>query len=128
MKAATYLDFNRNAKDAIETYKTIFGAEVVCEYFYDESMDQDQDLLGRIFHAELKIGDLNLYVSDSGKEPSFSSVKFVVEIRDEVEARTRLEKLVQNGKLISGFEKMPFGPTIAHAEDKFGIRWDVVIC
>ena len=93
MKAATYLDFNHNAKDAIETYKTIFGAEVVCEYYYDESTTQDQDLLGRIFHAELKIGDLNLYVSDSGKEPSFSSVKFVVEIRDEVEARTGLENL-----------------------------------
>lgn len=128
MKVATYLDFKHNAKEAIETYKTIFGAEVVCEYFYNEDMTQDQELLGKIFHAELKIGDLNLYVSDSGIAPSFSSMKFVVEISEENDARKCFEKLVKNGKAITDFKKMPYGPTIAHAEDIFGIMWDVVIC
>ena len=128
MKVATYLYFRHNAEEVIETYKVIFDAVVVSKYCYDDDMTQDQQLIGKIFHAELKIGDLNLYVSDSGISPSFASIKFVVEIREEDKAHTLFEKLAEHGKRISEFKKMPYGPTIAHAEDKFGIRWDVVIC
>ena len=128
MKVATYLHFKHNAEEAIETYKTIFGAEVVCEYLYDEGLTKNQELLGKIFHAELKIGDLNLYVSDSEQDRSLSSMHFVVEIAEEDEARKCLEKFAQNGKVIHDFKKMPYGPTIAHAEDKFGIKWEIVIC
>ena len=126
MKAAAYLYFKHNAKEAIEAYKEIFGAEVVCEYVFSEEMTADQELIGKIFHAELKIGDLNLYVSDSGEEASFSSMKFVVEYGAEGRARKCFEKLVHNGREISDFEKMPFGPTIASAEDKSGIRGNPV--
>ena len=128
MKVAAYLYFKYNAKEAIETYKSIFDAAVVCEYLYSEDMTQNQELVGKIFHAELKVGDLNLYISDSGEEPSFSSVKFVVEISDEGEARKCFEALARDGKIISDFTKMPFGPTIAEVEDKFGVKWDIVIC
>ena len=128
MKAAAYLYFKHNAKEAIETYQTVFGAEVICEYFYDENTTENQELLGKIFHAELKIGDLNLYVADSDQGSSFSSTQFVVEFSEEDEARKCLEKISQIGKVTQDFKKMPFGPTIAHAEDKFGIKWDIVIC
>ena len=128
MKAAAYLYFENNAKEAIETYKAIFSAEVVCEFVYNEEMTQNQGLLGKIFHAELKIGDMNLYISDSDEEPSFSSIKFVVEIRGEDKARKCFERIVQDGNVISDFKKMPFGPTIANAEDQFGVKWDIVIC
>ena len=128
MKVSTYLDFKHNAEEVIETYEEIFEAEVVCKYYYDEDMTQDQELIGKIFHAELKIGDLNLYVSDSGTSPSFASIKFVIEIHEENEARKLFGNLAQNGKIISEFKKMPFGPTIAKLEDEFGIKWDVVIC
>lgn len=128
MKAATYLYFKQNAEEVIKTYKEIFDAVVVCSYYYDDGMTQDPELVGKIFHAELKIGDLNLYISDSGKSPAFASIKFVVELSEEDNARKIFGKLAQNGKIISDFKKMPFGPTIAHLEDKFGINWDVVIC
>ena len=128
MKTATYLEFNSNAREVIEVYKRIFDAEVVCEYLFDENMTKDQSLFGKVFHAELKIGDLNLYLSDSGKEPTFDSIKFVVEVSDEEEARMYFTKLVEKGKLVSDFTKMPFGPTIAHAVDEFGIHWNIVIC
>jgi PhnB protein len=128
MKAATYLYFKDNSKEAIELYKSIFNAEVVCEYLFEDGMTQDQELLGKMFHAEIKIGDQNLYFSDTGKEALFDSMKFVVEYREEDEAKRCLEKIVLNGKLISDFKKMPVGPTIAHAIDKFGIHWNIVIC
>ena len=128
MKVATYLEFENNAEEVIETYQEIFDAEVVNKYYYDGDMTQEQGLIGKIFHAELTIGDLNLYICDSGKSSSFASIKFVVEINEETEARKLFGKLAQNGRVISEFKKMPYGPTIAHVEDKFRIRWDVVIC
>jgi PhnB protein len=128
MKAATYLDFKHNAREAIETYKAILGAEVVLQVLYDETMSWDKQLVGRIYHAELKIGDMNLYLSDSGKSPSFDSVSFVLEITDEKEARRVFEGLAQGGRVISDFKINPVGPTIAQVQDKVGVKWQVVIC
>lgn len=128
MKAAAYLEFACNAKDVIETYRDVFNAEVVCEYAFDKGMTDDEMLVGKIFHAELKIGDLNLYLSDTNQAPSFASLKFVIETPDEAEAHQYFEKMARKGRVISHFEKMPFGPTIAQVEDQFGIRWDLVVC
>lgn len=128
MKAAAYLLFKDNAREVIETYKTRLGAEVVCEYLFQEGMTQNPALIGKVFHAELKIGGLNLYVCDTDQEASFDSVKFVVEIREEEAAQAFLDQLAQFGKVLQGFTQMPVGPKFAHAEDKFGIKWDVVIC
>lgn len=128
MKAATYLNFNLNAKHVIYFYGLTFGAEVVLVYEYDESMTQDTKLLGRIFHAELKIGDLNLYLADTGEEPDFSAIKFVIETGDEEEAHQIFTALAAEGQILSDFKKMSFGPTIADVIDKFGIKWNIVIC
>lgn len=128
MKAATYLEFKHNAKEAIDTYKEIFAAQVMFEVLYDEKMTQDPAMVGKVYHAEMIIGDLNLYVSDSGVEPSFTSMRFVVEIQDEAKAHQVYEQLAQGGKIISDFVKIPIGPTIAHVVDKFGIHWNVVTC
>ncbi len=90
-------------------------------------MTQDTELLGRIFHAELKIGDLNLYLADTGVEPDFSAIKFVSETSDEEEAHQIFTALADEGQILSDFEKMSFGPTIAAVQDKFGIKWNIVI-
>lgn len=128
MKAAAYLHFNDNAREAIETYREVFRADVVCEYPYEQGMTDDSALLGKVFHAELKIGDLNLYLGDTGNPHAFKPFSFVVELQDESEARRILEGLSRGGKMLSDFQKQPFGPTIARVEDRFGLIWDVVIC
>ena len=128
MKAAAYLNFKYNAKDVIDAYKEIFNAEVICEYFYDEHLTQDKALVGKVYHAEMKLGDMNLYISDLGKEPSFVSLKFVVEFSEESKAHECFEKLAQGGEVLSDFQKLPIGPMISQVRDKFGVIWDVVIC
>jgi PhnB protein len=128
MKAAAYLHFNDNARDVIESYKAIFGAEVMLNTTYEEGMTDDPALLGKVFHAELKIGDLNLYLADSGETPDFSSIKLVAEISDQEQAHRIFEQLAEGGKIIREFQTMSFGPTIADVRDKFGIKWNIVIC
>jgi uncharacterized glyoxalase superfamily protein PhnB len=58
MKVATHLYFGYDAREAIEAYRDIFGAQVVCEYPHDENTTRNHELPGRVFHAELRIGDL----------------------------------------------------------------------
>ena len=128
MKVATYLEFKDNANEVIETYQSVLGAEILLKYVYDEDMTDDPALIGKIFHAELKIGDLNLYLCDSGVEPSFESIKLVTEIQDEAKAHEIFERLAVGGKVIREFTEMSFGPTIADVEDMFGIKWNIVIC
>ena len=128
MKVATYLHFKDNAKEVIETYKSLFGAEVIGEYVFEAGMTDNPDLLGKIFHAELKIGDFNLYLSDTGQDESYDSVKFVIEISGEALAQAQLSRFKEHGKIIRDFTRLPIGPTLGRAEDKFGIKWDIVIC
>jgi PhnB protein len=128
MKAAAYLLFKNDAKEAIDTYKFIFEAEVIQEHLFQEGMTDNPALIGKIFHAELKIGDLNLYLCDTEQNASFEAIKFVVETSDEDLAQAHFSKLSKHGKIIQDFTKMPYGPTIGEAIDKFGIKWDIVIC
>ncbi len=52
----------------------------------------------------------------------------VVEIQDESEVQLIIDRLAEGGKVIRRFTKMSFGPTIADVKDKFGIKWNIVIC
>lgn len=128
MKVATYLEFKDNANDVVEAYKDIFNAEVILKYLFDERMTDEPSLVGKVFHAELKIGDLNLYLCDTGSDSAFPSMKLVTEIHDEGEAHIIFDKLAHGGIIIRNFTKMSFGPIIADVEDKFGIKWNIVIC
>lgn len=119
MKVAAYLYFEYNAREAIETYKSIFNAKVVRKDLFSEEMTKNPKLIGHIFHAELKMGELNFYISDCGEEPSFSSIKFVVEISDRKEVHKYFDMLAEDGKIISEFKEMPFGPKIGEVVDKF---------
>jgi len=128
MKAAAYLHFKDKAEEAIETYQSIFEAKVINQYKFEEGMTENPALLGKIFHAELKIGDLNLYLCDTDQNASFESIKFVIETSDKDLAQAHFSKLSKHGRIIQDFTKMPYGPTIGEAIDKFGIKWDIVIC
>lgn len=128
MKAAAYLHFKDKAEEAIETYQSIFEAKVINQYKFEEGMTENPALLGKIFHAELKIGDLNIYLCDTDQNASFESIKFVIETSDKDLAQVYFSKLSKHGRIIQDFTKMPYGPTIGEAIDKFGIKWDIVIC
>lgn len=128
MKAAAYLHFNLNAQDVIETYQSIFGAEVALNTRYEPGLTKNPALLGKVFHAELVLGDLNLYLADTGEEPDFSSINLVAEIGDAAQAHRVFDRLAEGGEVLSPFEKMAFGPTIATVRDRFGVRWNIVIC
>jgi PhnB protein len=128
MKAAVYLHAKLNAQEMIDAYKAIFPADVMMNSPYEKCMTQNTALIGKVFHAELKIGDLNLYLADTGKDPDFSSIDLIAEINDEVKAHRIFDQLSEGGEVVSSFTKMPFGPTIGLVKDKFGIKWDIVIC
>ena len=42
--------------------------------------------------------------------------------------KRRFEKIALYGGLVRDFDKLPIGPKIANVIDKFGVKWDIVIC
>jgi uncharacterized glyoxalase superfamily protein PhnB len=127
MKVAPYLHFKDKAQEATEIYQSIFEAKVINQYKYKEGMTENPALIGKIFHAELIIGDLNLYLCDTDQTASFESLKFLMEISDKDQAHF-FSKLSTHGEIIQGFTKMHYGPTNGKVEDKFGVKWHIVIC
>ena len=128
MKVAAYLHLKYEAKELIKIYQKVLSAEVKRIYPYEEGVADNPSLLGKVFHAELVVGDLNLYVADTGIEPNFSSTKFVIEINDNEHAEANLTGLSDDGLLVNDLKKLSYGSTIGTVRDRFGITWDVVVC
>lgn len=127
MKFALYMHMNGRAEEIMETYISIFGGKELMRTVYTEEMTDNPELIGKIFHAEIKIGDFLLYVTDSkGKVENLYNLVYEVESLEN--AKDILHKLAEGGELQREMTKMPYGPTIGSVKDKFGIEWDVVAC
>jgi PhnB protein len=117
-----YLVMN-NCSEAIEFYKSVFGAK---ELFRTASPEQ-----GQIDHAELEIGDSRIMVADahpgssvmSPKKLGGTTVSFVVYVTD-------VDK-VFNAALAAGaleddpVKDKPYGDRSGTIIDPFGHRWTI---
>lgn len=112
----------RDAAKAIDFYKKVFGAE---ERMRMPSPD------GKIMHAEIKIGDSVIFLSDEipgmgGKSPQSvgaytGGIYLYVPNVDEVFDRA----IAAGGKAPGGVNDMFWGDRVGHFEDPFGHAWTV---
>jgi PhnB protein len=126
-----YINFNGNAKEAMEFYKDVFGGELTMTTF-KEGMPQgstpDQDDL--IMHAMLKTPNgLTLMGSDAmdAKSESRISISLSSDNSDEEGMKGYWEKFIAGGKVNQPLEKAPWGDTFGMCTDKFGLDWMVNI-
>lgn len=135
VKLHSYINFDGNAKAAVEFYKSIFGGEVYMDTFRsfkDKSdMSVDDADLDKVMHAFLK-GDngIELMVSDrpTGMPMSTGSqMSLTLSGDDEDTMRGFWSKLSADGQVTAPLEKAPWGDTFGMLTDKFGIAWMVNI-
>lgn len=63
MRIATYLLFDLQCSDALETYRETFDAKLVCKHLFNEHMTKDPQLLGKgLSRRTQDQGLLHLYV------------------------------------------------------------------
>lgn len=128
MKIALYTYFKGNCNEAFEFYKEVFNGKEELKYIYTNEMTDDLKMVGKIFHAELKIDDFYMYMSDDlENDYDKRSYKLVYEVIDLEKGEEIFNKLSVGGKVESAITQMSYGPKIGALEDKFGIKWNIVV-
>lgn len=109
-----------NGKEAIDFYKSAFGAEVTGDLY----MEPD----GRVGHADLSIAGAPFMLSDEYPDYQAISPKtlgnttFALHLRVP-DADAAFDRAVKAGvKVLRGLEDQPYG-RMATVEDPFGHRW-----
>ena len=130
-KLNPYLNFNGNAKEAMEFYKNVFGGQLTMSTFKEGGMPVDPSEADKIMHAML-IADngITLMASDTPKEWPYNpgtNISVSLSGDSEEELKGYWDKLSTDAKIDQPLEKAPWGDMFGMLTDKFGIRWMVNI-
>lgn len=123
-----YLFFDGNAREAVNFYKEVFGAEIeMMQTFEKGPMPVDDSWKDKIMHASLKIHDFNIMVSDGkcqGEVKMGDNVHLSIWMDDEVKLRSTFDAIsASGGKVTMPLEKQFWGSLFGSAIDQFGIHW-----
>ena len=128
-----YLFFEGRCEEAIAFYRRTLRAEVVMQMRYHECPDPPPPGMmppgteHKIMHAELRIGDGSLMLSDghcAGK-PSFGGFALSLNARDEADARATFDALGDGGTVRMPLGRTFFSPAFGMVQDRFGVVWMV---
>ncbi|WP_316245806.1 VOC family protein [Paenibacillus tuaregi] len=129
-----YLMLNGTAKEAVQFYQKVLGAEVVFIQTFGEGPEEFVNSLsseekGRIAHSVLKIGDSALYVGDV--ETRMAPVKgnqimLCITTRDVKESQRLYELLQKEGGVVNQpLQSTYFSPSYGVVTDRFGVTFQV---
>ena len=135
MQVQSYLFFNGRCEEALEFYKGALGAKVERLMRFKENPDTPQPGMcppgfdDKVMHAELRIGDTVLMVSDgmTAGKPEFKGFSLTVTARDEAHADRLFAALGKDGQVQMPLGKTFFSPRFGVVADRFGVSWMVIV-
>ncbi|KGN30803.1 PhnB protein [Knoellia sinensis KCTC 19936] len=125
-----YIQFQDNAREAMEFYQSVFGGELNVSTF-GEYGDPGEASADGVMHAGLRTpGGLTLMAADT--PPGMprlegSSITISLSGDDADELRGYWDKLSDGGRVDVPLEKQMWGDEFGMCADKFGIGWMVNI-
>ncbi|HSZ85512.1 MAG TPA: VOC family protein [Puia sp.] len=128
MKLSPYLNFDGNAEEAVEFYKTALDGEVVMLTRFGESpVPSADDEKQKIMHARIVFGGDNIImISDTLKGSPFSTngnIQLSIGLDDEAKTNQIFNKLSEGGKVVMPVAKQFWGDIFGMLQDKFGVNW-----
>lgn len=130
-KLNPYINFNGNAKEAVEFYKNVFGGELTMSTFSQGGMPVEPEEAEKIMHAQLIVENgMTLMASDTPKGWVYNpgtNISVSLSGDDEAELKGYWDKLAEAGKVEQPLVPAPWGDQFGMVTDKFGIRWMVNI-
>ena len=126
-----YLNFNDQARAALEFYHSVFGGTLNVSTFADFGQAQDPSDAEKIMHGQLE-GDngLVLMAADTPSHLEYRpAAGFSVSLSgdDDQALRGYYDKLVDGGTVVEPLEVAPWGDAFGMLVDRFGISWLVNI-
>jgi PhnB protein len=130
MKLLPYLYFGGNAKEALEFYKDILGAEITSiQYFKDvPGMDIEEGHKDKVMHAELKFGDNLIYISDDMQSDNVevgSKVYLHIEFDNEADILRVYEAFAKEGQVGMSLQDTFWNAKYGSVTDKFKTQWSL---
>ena len=127
----SYLNFNGNAEEAFNFYKSVFGGEFATVMRFDQMPgDQKPDAgeVNKIMHIALPVGKGNmLMASDVPKAypQAVTGTNYSISITadSEDEARKLFQGLSEGGKITMPLDKAFWGSLFGMLTDKYGVQW-----
>jgi PhnB protein len=136
MKINPYLNFDGDAEEAFNFYKSIFGGEFGMMQRFKEIPEKDKEQ-GKIkeeegeklIHVSLPLGQNVLMASDApestGKIKEGNNFSISLEADSKEDAQKFFEGLSRGGKIMMPLADTFWGAYYGMLQDKFGIRWMV---
>ena len=118
-----YLNFNGDAKEALEFYTKALKGEVIYKQTRGESpMESPESQKDKIMHASFKAGDLHFLVSDTMQGQSVTSgsnLSLSLNFNDADEMNKTFAALSQDGKVTMELQDTFWGARFGMLQDKF---------
>lgn len=128
-----YIRTNGNGKEAVEFYKNALNAELIGVQTYGDFPENPDyplpdHMKNLVSHAQLKIGDTYLMLSDNSPDDSYqigSQLNVAILIKDTEKTKEIFEKLQVGGEVLVPLQHTPFSPAYGQVKDKYGITWQI---
>ena len=124
-----YLNFNGNARQALEFYTSVFGGDLTLSTFADFGHQGSPDA-GRIMHGQLETAaGYTIMAADVTSEmPYQAPAGFAVSLSGDDDAlRGYWDKLSASGTVTMPLAKQSWGDEFGMCTDQFGVPWLVNI-
>jgi PhnB protein len=124
-----YLNFNGNARQAMEFYASVLGGNLNLTTFADAGMTDSPDA-GKVFHGQLETdAGYTLMAADTPAGMEFQGMHgFGVSLSGDDDAlRGYWERLCEGGTVTMPMQKQSWGDEFGMCTDKFGVPWLVNI-
>jgi len=128
-----YLNFNGNAREALQFYHSVFGGELNISTFADIPMPDGQvspDEADKVMHGMIAgDNDVTLMAADVPSHMEFqpSTTSLSLSGEDAETLRGFWDKLADGGTVGVPLAQAPWGDTFGMVTDKFGVPWMVNI-
>lgn len=130
-----FMNFNGNARAAMEFYASVFKSQVENAMTFAQAPSDPNFPIpageeDRIMYASVKIGDKNIMFMDMGGEYSVTmgdNITPVIRIADRAEIDRIFALLADGGKSIMTPQKVWFSEYYSMVVDKFGITWHIML-
>jgi PhnB protein len=125
-----YINFNGNARQAMEFYKSVFGGELTASTFGENGMADSADA-DKIMHAQLETGaGYTLMGSDTPSHMEYTKLagmSISLSGDDGDALRGYWEKLSSAATVTMPLDKQAWGDEFGMCTDQFGVDWMVNI-
>lgn len=133
LQVTPFIMLDGNAKEAIQFYERSLDAKVIFMQTFGEGPENPEHPLPeeakeRLAHSVLKIGDADLFVSDTfpGQTNQIGNRVQVCITTPNIEKSNQFfEALKQGGQVIVPLQKVHFSPAYGMLTDKFGVTFQI---